>query len=117
MAPRKSQRDRRATVAYEDKCASSTACAPKLTSKTARNKPKTALKPVAVEPLPELDYGLLSELPEYHSPFELHSLPSKSIATGLSKLKTFQKLYMQEVGDRIINATNSCAENAYPFRA
>lgn len=112
MTPRKSQRDRRAIVTFEDKCASSTASTPKLTFKTARNKPKTALKPVTVGPLPELDHGLLSELPEYYPPLELRSLLLESIATGLSELETFQKLYTQEVVDIIIDAINSYAERA-----
>ena len=55
MTVRKSKRDRKATVTFDDKIASSSAPAPKLTSKTARNKPETALKPVAVKPLPEID--------------------------------------------------------------
>ncbi len=74
MTPRKSQRNRKAIVAFEDRNAASATFAPKLTSKTARNKPETALRPVAVEPLPELDNGPLPELPEYIPPLELRSL-------------------------------------------
>ena len=112
MTPRKSQRNRKTTVAFEDRNAASATFAPKLTSKTARNKPETALRPVAVEPLPELDNGPLPELPEYIPPLELRSLPSESIATGLSELETFKQLYTQEVVDTIVNATNSYADNA-----
>jgi Transposase IS4 len=112
MAPRQSERKRKATVAFEDRSTASTASAPKLTSRKARNNPKTALKPVAVEPLPELDHGRLPELPEYEPPLDLRSLPSESIATGLSELETFQQLYTQDVVDLIVNATNSYAENA-----
>jgi hypothetical protein len=112
MTPRKSQRNRKATVAFKDKTTAFSASAPKLTSKIARNNPQTALKPIAVEPLPELDHGHLPELPEYEPPINLRSLPSKSIATGLSELQTFQQLYTQEVIDITVNATNSYAENA-----
>jgi Transposase IS4 len=112
MTPRKSQRNRKATVAFEDRNAASATFAPKLTSKTARNKPETALRPVAVEPLPELDNGPLPELPEYIPSLELRSLPSESIATGLSELETFKQQYTQEVVDIIVNATNSYADNA-----
>jgi hypothetical protein len=68
MATRKSQRSRKTTVAFEDRSTVSAASALKLTSKTARNNPKTALKPIAVEPLPELDHGPLSKLPDYRPP-------------------------------------------------
>jgi hypothetical protein len=112
MAPRQSERKRKATVAFEDRPIASTASAPKLTSKTARNNPKTALKPVAVDPLPELNHGQLPELPAYEPPLDLRSLPSESIAAGLSELQTFQQLYTQEIVDIIVNATNSYAENA-----
>ncbi len=111
MPIRKSQRSRRATVAFDDRIALATASAPKLTSKTARNDPETALKPIAAEPLPEID-NQLPELPEYQPPLEFYSTPSESIATGLSELQTFKQLYTQEVVDTIVNATNSYAENA-----
>jgi Transposase IS4 len=112
MTTRKSQRNRKATVAFDDRNAASATSAPKLTSKTARDNPETALQPVAVEPLPELGYGPFPELPEYDPPLELLSLPSESIATGLCELQTFKKLYTQEVVDTIVNATNSYTENA-----
>jgi Transposase IS4 len=112
MTPRKSQRNRKATVAFDDRNAASATFAPKLTSKKARNKPETALQPVAVEPLPELGNGPLPKLPEYDPPIKLLFLPSESIATGLSELQTFKQLYTQEVIDTIVNATNSYAENA-----
>jgi Transposase IS4 len=112
MALRKSQRSRKATVAFEYKSAAPAASAPKLTSKTARNNPQTALKPIAIEPLPELDHGPLPELPYYHPPLNMRSLASESTATGLSELQTFKELYSQEVVDTIVAATNSYAENA-----
>jgi len=114
MQPRQSQRTRKATVAWEAKEAPATASDLKLTSKTARNKPETALKPVAIEPLPEstkLDSNHLPELPVYTPPLELHYMPSESNATGLSKLETFQKLLTPAVVDLMVNATNSYAEN------
>jgi hypothetical protein len=86
MATRKSQRSRKATVTFKDRSTASAASAPKLTFKTARNNSKTALKPVAVEPLPELDHGPLSELPDYRLLFDLRSIVSKSTAIGLSEL-------------------------------
>jgi Transposase IS4 len=85
-----------------------------LTSKTARNKAETALKPVAIEPLLEstkLDSNYLPELSIYTPPLELHYKPSESNATGLSELETFQKLLTPAVVDLIANATNSYAEN------
>jgi hypothetical protein len=94
MTTRKSQRNRTATVAFNDRNATSATLAPKLTSRTARDNLETALQPIAVEPLPELGYSLLPELPEYDLPLELLSLPSESIATGLYELQTFKKLYI-----------------------
>jgi hypothetical protein len=93
IASRQSERKRKATVAFRDRLTAPTASAPKLTSRTARNKPQTALKPVAVKPLPELDHNHLPKLPKYEPPLNLRLLPSESIATGLSKLETFQQLY------------------------
>jgi hypothetical protein len=89
MALRQSERKRKATVAFEDRPIAITASAPKLTSKTARNNPKTALKPIATDPLPELNHGQLSELPAYELPLNLCSLPSESIATGFYELQMF----------------------------
>jgi hypothetical protein len=93
MATRKSQRSRKATVASEDKSTASAASAPKLTSKIARNNPKIALKPIAVEPLPKLDHSPFPELPDYRLSLDLRSLASESIVIGLSELQTFKKLY------------------------
>jgi hypothetical protein len=86
MATRKSQPSRKTTVAFKDRSTASTASAPKLTSKTARNNLKTALKPVAVKPLPELDHGPLPKLPDYRPPLDLRLLASESTAIGLSEL-------------------------------
>jgi hypothetical protein len=56
MALRKSQRSRRATVAFKDKVAYPTASSLKLTAKIAQNNPKTALEPIPIKPLPEIDH-------------------------------------------------------------
>jgi Transposase IS4 len=55
MLPRKSQRRPKPITIWEEKKAPPAASDPKLGSETARNKPETALKPVAVEPLPAVD--------------------------------------------------------------
>jgi hypothetical protein len=89
MVPRQSERKRKAPVAFEDRPIAPTASAPKLTSKTARNNLKTALKSITVNLLSELNYGQLSKLPAYELPLNLRSLLSELIATGLSKLQTF----------------------------
>jgi hypothetical protein len=101
----KSQRTRRATVAFHSRITASTASAPKLTS-------ETALKPLAVGPLLELDTGPLPGLLEYYPPPELRELLSELIATGLSELQTFKRLISQEVVGSIANATKCYAENA-----
>jgi hypothetical protein len=110
-----SQRTKRATVAFEDRVFLSTASITKLTPKTAQNKPETALKPVAVRPLPDstkLDPKCLLELLTYTPPLHLHYKPSESTATDLSKLQTFKKLFTQEIIDIIVSLTNSYVENA-----
>jgi hypothetical protein len=93
MAPRQSERKRKATVAFEDRLIALTASAPKLTFKIARNNPKTALKPIVINLLPELNHSQLPKLSAYEPPLNLRSLSSESIATGLSELQTFQQLY------------------------
>jgi hypothetical protein len=88
---------------------------PKITKKTARTEQKTALKPVAIGPLPEtveLDEKDLPELPTYELPLNLQFQASESLATGLSELQTFQQLLTPAIIDRIIAATNSYAVNA-----
>jgi hypothetical protein len=83
---RKSQRTRTATVAFNNRFTAFTASALKLTSKTVRNRPETALKPIAVKLLPELASGPLPQLLEYNLLFKLRLLPSESINISLSKL-------------------------------
>jgi hypothetical protein len=82
-----------------------------LTAKIARNNPKTALEPVPVKPLPEIDHQLL-DLPDYYLLLELRSKLLELIATGLSKLQILKKLYTQEIVDIIVNIINNYAENA-----
>ena len=115
MTPRKSQRARKPITIWEEKKAPPAASDAKITEKTARNRPETALRPVATGPLPEaikLDEFHLPDLPTYDPPLKLHYKPSESNATGLSKLQIFKKLFPQAVVDIIVEATNSYAENA-----
>jgi hypothetical protein len=59
---------------WEEKCAPSAASDPNITKKTARTEQKTALKPIAIGPLPvtlELDEKDLPELPMYELPHNL----------------------------------------------
>jgi len=115
MTLRKSQRVRKPVTVWEEKSAPSPASDPKITRKTARNQPETALRPIATGPLPKsskLDENHLPDLPTYEPPLKLRYKPSESSASGLSKLQTFKKLFSQVVVDIIVNATNSYAENA-----
>jgi hypothetical protein len=71
---------------WEEKGTPSAALDPKTTKKTARTEHKTALKPIAIGPLPEiveLDEKNLSELPTYEPPLNLQFQASKSLATEL----------------------------------
>nr|AEH41556.1 hypothetical protein [Endocarpon pusillum] len=115
MIPRKSQRVRKPVTIWEEKRAPSPATDPKITKKKARNRPETALRPVATEHLPlssEFDENHLPELPAYEPLLKLRYKSSESSATGLSELQTFKKLFSQAVIDIIVDATNSYAENA-----
>jgi hypothetical protein len=59
---------------WEEKGTPSAASDPKITKKTAQTEQKTALKSIAVGPLPEavkLDKKDLSELPTYNPPLNL----------------------------------------------
>jgi hypothetical protein len=89
MTPRKSQRSRRPITIWEEKKAPPAASDPKITEKTARNRPETALRPVTTGPLPkavEFNEFQLPDLPTYDPPLKLRYEPSESSATGLSKL-------------------------------
>ncbi|KAF7505048.1 hypothetical protein GJ744_001502 [Endocarpon pusillum] len=115
MTLRRSQRRPKPVTIWEEKGAPSAASDPKITKKTARTAKKTALKPIAVGPLPEaveLDEKQLPELSTYTPPLELRFEPSESLATGLSELDTFQRLLTPAVIEDIVKATNSYAENA-----
>jgi hypothetical protein len=92
MESRRSQRTKAPRTIWEQKGAPSAALDPKITKKTARTEQKTALKPVAIGPLPEtveLDEKDLPELPTYKLPLNLQFQASESLATGLSELQTF----------------------------
>jgi Transposase IS4 len=113
MSQRKSQRIPKPITIWEEKRAPSAALDPKITAQNARTKPETALKPIAVGPLPEstkLDYDRLPELPNYHPPLRLRRKPSKPIATGLSILQTFTLFFTQQMVDIIVLAINIYAE-------
>ena len=115
MTSRKSQRSRRLVTIWEEKKAPPAASDPKITKKTARNRPETALRPVATGPLPkavEFNEFQLPDLPTYEPPLKLRYEPSESSATGLPKLQIFKRLFPQAVVDIIVDATNSYAENA-----
>jgi hypothetical protein len=89
MTPRKSQRARKPVTIWEEKKAPFPASDPKITKKTARNRPETALRPIATGPLPaasELDENHFPDLPPYKPLLKLRSKPSESSSTGLSKL-------------------------------
>jgi hypothetical protein len=78
MATRKSQRAPAPITIWEEKKAPSAASDPKITKKTARNRPESALKAVIAGPLPEstkFDNGTLQEL-DYHPPLNLRSKSS-----------------------------------------
>lgn len=88
---------------------------PKITEKTARNRPETALEPIPINQLSEstkFNYGRLPELPDYHLLLDLRSKPFEPIATGLSILQTFLLFFTQAIVDIIVVATN-----AYTARA
>ena len=111
----RSQRTPKPVTIWEEKNAPSAAKDPKITKKSTHTKKKTALKPIAVGPLPnviKLDENWLPELPTYIPLLELRYQASKLLATGLSELDTFQKLLTPSIIEEIIEATNSYAQNA-----
>ena len=110
------ERDFRApTATWKGKGTSSTASKLKITKKNARTASKTALRPITVGPLPKavgLIENELPDLPDYESPLNLQFQASQSLATGLSELATFQRIFSQEIVDKIVFATNSYAKRA-----
>jgi Transposase IS4 len=115
MILRRSERTPAPKTIWKEKSALSAASDLKIAKKTAIIGQKTALKPIAVGPLPEaveLDGEDLPELPTYEPPLNLQFQPSQSLATGLSELNTFQQLLTPEIIDSIVTATNNYAENA-----
>ena len=92
MDLRRSQRTSKPVTIWEEKDAPSAAKDPKITKKSTRTEKKTALKPIAVVPLPnviKLDEKRLLKLSTYVPLFELRYQASKSLVTDLSKLDTF----------------------------
>ena len=72
--PEHLQRIKLPITGWEQKGAPSAVLDPKIPKKAARTKKKTALKPIAVGPLPEdvlLDTNDLPELPTYKPPLDL----------------------------------------------
>jgi hypothetical protein len=115
MILRRSKRTPVPKTIWEEKGAPSAASDPKITRKTARTEQQTALKPIAIGPFPEaieLNEKALPELPIYKPPLNLQFQASKSLATGLSELQTFQKLLTPAMIDEIVTVTNSYAINA-----
>jgi hypothetical protein len=89
MTPRKSQRARRPITIWEEKKAPLAASDPKISKKSARDRPETALRSIATGPLSEaskLDEFHLPDLLIYDSPLKLRYKPSESNAIGLLKL-------------------------------
>ena len=74
MELRRSQRQPKPRTVWEEKDASSAARDPKITKRTDQMEQKTALKPVASDPLPktlEIDVNQLPDLPAYKLPLKL----------------------------------------------
>jgi hypothetical protein len=114
MTPRKSQRARKPVTIWEEKQAPPPASDPKITKKSARNRPETALRSIVTWPLPaatELNENHFPDLSIYEPPLKLRCKPFKSSSTGLSELQMFKKLFPQAVVNIIVDATNSYAEN------
>jgi hypothetical protein len=116
MELRRSRREPRPQTIWEQKGARPAAKDPKITKKSARTEKKTALKPLAAGPLPEvvnLYEKQLSKLSIYHPPIELRFQPAESLATALLELHTFQKLLTPAIIEEIIQATNSYVQTAH----
>lgn len=89
MIPRKSQRARKPVTIWEEKRAPSPASDLRITRKTARNRPETALRPVATEHLfisSEFDENHLSKLPVYEPLLKLRYKSFELSVTELSQL-------------------------------
>ena len=109
----RSQRQPKPKTIWKEKGAPSVARDPKIIKRTDRTEQKTALKPVVVGSLPktlEIDVNQLPNLSVYKPSLELRFEPSKSLLKGLSKLNTFQKLFIPIIIDRIVESTNSCVK-------
>ena len=100
---------------WEEKDAPSAASDPKITKKSVRTEQETAFKPIIIDPFSEtteLNEKDLPELPTYEPPLNLQFQTSKSLATGLSELQTFQQLLTSQIIDRIVIVTNNYVVNA-----
>ena len=92
MELRRSQRQPKPKTIWEEKNAPSAARDPKITKRTDWTEQKTALKPIAIEPLPEVpkfDVKQLPDLPVYEPSLALWFTSSKPLLQGLSQLNTF----------------------------
>ena len=116
MELRRSQRQPKPKTIWEERGAPSAARDPKITKKTDRTEQKTALKPIAIGPLPEVpefDVKQLPDLPVYEPSLTLRFTSSKSLVQGLSQLDTFQRLLTSVIIDRIVESINSYVKNVY----
>ena len=99
---------------WEEKDAPFTASDPKIIKKSVRTEQETVLKPITIDPLLEtvkLDKKDLPELSTYESLLNLQFQTSKSLATDLLELQTFQQLLTSQIIDRIVVTTNSYVIN------
>ncbi|KAF7506334.1 hypothetical protein GJ744_011907 [Endocarpon pusillum] len=115
MELRRSQRQPKPRTIWEERGAPSASRDPKITKRTDRTEQQTALKPIAIGPLPktlEIDVNQLPDLPAYKPPLELRFERSKPLLEGLLELNTFQKLLTPAIINRIVESTNSYAKNA-----
>jgi hypothetical protein len=115
MTPRKSHRVRKARTIWEQKGAPPVAKDPKITRKTARTVEKTALKPIATDPL-SIAVGFnadhLPKLPTYKPLLNLEFQLSQSLNIGLSQLEVFRQLFTPFIIDIIVATTNNYTVNA-----
>ena len=92
MKLRRSQRQLKPKTIWEERGAPSAVRDPKITKKTDRTEQKTALKPVAIGPLPEVSEFDVKQLPDlsvYEPSLTLRFVLSKPLLQGLSQLDTF----------------------------
>jgi hypothetical protein len=86
MELRRSQRQPKPKTIWEERGAPSAARDPKITKKTDQTVQKTALKPIAIKPIPEVpefDVKQLPDLSMYKPPLALQFTLSKPLVQGL----------------------------------